>query len=43
MARIADGVGGVSRLAILERCGQVPHRERAEEVLRRVAEFVDSL
>lgn len=37
---IARGVAGAARLALLEGCGHVPHRERAEDVLRLVAGFV---
>ncbi|HEX7915731.1 alpha/beta hydrolase [Rudaea sp.] len=37
--RIADGVSGPARLAILEGCGHVPHRERSAEVLQLVASF----
>jgi pimeloyl-ACP methyl ester carboxylesterase len=41
--RIARGVRGAAQLAILPDCGHVPHRERADEVLDRVAVFVDSV
>ena len=40
--RIAAGVLGPSRLAILEQCGHVPHREQPDRVLGLVAEFMDS-
>ncbi|MBN8885361.1 MAG: alpha/beta hydrolase [Rudaea sp.] len=38
--RIVDGVGGASTLAILDRCGHVPHREQTDEVLRLSASFL---
>lgn len=38
--RIAGLAGGTSKLAILEGCGHVPHREKREEVLRLVAAFL---
>jgi pimeloyl-ACP methyl ester carboxylesterase len=38
--RIAANVSGDSELAILERCGHVPHREQRSEVLRRVGAFL---
>ena len=41
--RIAAGVRGESRLAILDDCGHVPHREREADVLRLVAEFLDGI
>ena len=37
---IARRVGGPSQTAILDDCGHVPHREKKEEVLRRVAVFL---
>lgn len=39
-ARIAAGVHGPSTLSILEGCGHVPHRERPEQVLQLVSDFV---
>ena len=38
--RIASGVKGPSQLALLDRCGHVPHRERREEVLRLASSFL---
>jgi pimeloyl-ACP methyl ester carboxylesterase len=38
--RIAGGVRGPSELALLERCGHVPHRERPDEIARLVARFL---
>lgn len=38
--RIAGRVSGPSQLMILENCGHVPHRERKDEVLRRIASFL---
>jgi pimeloyl-ACP methyl ester carboxylesterase len=38
--RIAQGVSGPSQPALMARCGHVPHRERPDEVLQRVAAFV---
>jgi pimeloyl-ACP methyl ester carboxylesterase len=40
---IARGVRGPSRLAILEQCGHVPHREQQEQVLELVSEFIASM
>ncbi len=40
--RIAGGLAGPSRLAILEHCGHVPHRERSAEVLRLAADFLEA-
>jgi len=39
--RIASGVKGPTQLAILKRCGHVPHRERREEVLRLTSSFLE--
>jgi pimeloyl-ACP methyl ester carboxylesterase len=39
-ARIARGVRGAARLLVLEACGHVPHRERVDDVLGAVAEFL---
>jgi pimeloyl-ACP methyl ester carboxylesterase len=39
--RITAGVKSPSQLAILERCGHVPHRERREEVLRLTSSFLE--
>ena len=39
--RITGGVQSPSQLAILERCGHVPHRERREEVLRLTSSFLE--
>jgi len=39
--RIVGRVAGPAALAILERCGHVPHRERREEVLRLTASFLE--
>jgi len=39
---ITSGVKGASQLAILNRCGHVPHRERREEVLRLTSSFLES-
>jgi len=41
--RIARGVRGPALLVILPGCGHVPHRERAGEVLERVAAFVEGV
>ena len=41
--RIVRGVSGPSRLAILENCGHVPHRERQHEVLELVSDFFASV
>ncbi|HZV81382.1 MAG TPA: alpha/beta hydrolase [Geobacteraceae bacterium] len=38
--RIVQGVQGPSRLAILERCGHVPHREHQDQVLDLVSCFM---
>jgi pimeloyl-ACP methyl ester carboxylesterase len=38
--RITSGVKGPSQLAILNRCGHVPHRENREEVLRLTSSFL---
>lgn len=38
--RIAGGVQGLSRMAILEKCGHVPHREQQDRVLQLVADFM---
>ena len=38
--RIVGGVRDRSQLAILEGCGHVPHRERPEQILQLVSEFV---
>ena len=38
--RIAAGAGGPAETLILEGCGHVPHRERREEVLARMAGFL---
>lgn len=38
--RITGGVGGRAELAILEGCGHVPHRERAQEVIDRITSFL---
>jgi pimeloyl-ACP methyl ester carboxylesterase len=38
--RIVGGVAGPARMAILEDCGHVPHRERPEEVVGRVVDFL---
>jgi pimeloyl-ACP methyl ester carboxylesterase len=40
--RITMSVKGPSELAILERCGHVPHRERSAEVLRLAATFLEA-
>jgi pimeloyl-ACP methyl ester carboxylesterase len=39
-ARIANGVQRPSQVAILEKCGHVPHRERQDEVVRLVSSFM---
>ena len=39
--RITSGVMGPSQLAILDRCGHVPHRERREQVLRLTSSFLE--
>lgn len=41
--RIADRVAGLSQLAILQRCGHVPHREQREDVLRLATSFLEDL
>lgn len=41
--RIAAGVQGPSELHILEGCGHVPHRERQDEVVALVADFLARL
>jgi pimeloyl-ACP methyl ester carboxylesterase len=38
---IARRVRGPAQIAILDDCGHVPHREKKEEVLRRIADFLD--
>lgn len=38
--RIAGGVQGPSQMAILERCGHVPHREHQDQVVRLVSSFM---
>lgn len=38
---IADRVGGVSDMRILENCGHMPHFEKAEEVVGAVKQFFD--
>lgn len=40
--RIVDRSGGPAELAILPQCGHVPHREMADDVLRRVAAFLQA-
>lgn len=40
--RITRGVKGPSQLAILNRCGHVPHRERRDEVLRLTSSFLET-
>jgi pimeloyl-ACP methyl ester carboxylesterase len=39
--RITSGVKGPSQLAIFNRCGHVPHRERRAEVLRLTSSFLE--
>ena len=41
--RITSGVKGPSQLAILSRCGHVPHRERPEEVLPLTSAFLEQV
>lgn len=41
--RIAQCVGGTAELALLAGCHHVPHRERAAEVLQRIAAFLAPL
>jgi pimeloyl-ACP methyl ester carboxylesterase len=41
--RIAALAGGPSRVVVFEACGHLPHREKPDEVLRAVREFLDSL
>lgn len=38
--RIARGAPGASRIAIMQDCGHVPHRERPDEVLELVSAFL---
>jgi pimeloyl-ACP methyl ester carboxylesterase len=38
--RIVRGIGPVARMAVLEGCGHVPHRERPDQVLSLVSEFM---
>ncbi len=38
--RIAAGVAGPAELMLLDGCGHIPHRERRDEVLERVASFL---
>lgn len=38
--RIVSGVQGPSQMAILEKCGHVPHREQQEKVLQLVSSFI---
>ncbi|NJD91401.1 MAG: alpha/beta hydrolase [Geobacter sp.] len=38
--RIAGGVKGPSQVAILEKCGHVPHREQQDKVLQLVTSFM---
>jgi pimeloyl-ACP methyl ester carboxylesterase len=38
---ISGKVGGESEMAILKNCGHFPHRERLQEVMDRVASFLD--
>lgn len=40
---IADGVGGPSRMVVLQCCGHVPHRQREAEVRALVAAFLATL
>jgi pimeloyl-ACP methyl ester carboxylesterase len=40
---ILRGVRGPSRLALLEQCGHIPHREQQDQVLKLVAGFISSL
>ncbi len=39
---IVNGIKGRGELLILEGCGHVPHRERPDEVLLRVSQFIDT-
>ncbi len=38
--RIADGVRGPSSAQIVENCGHIPHREMADAITRRVADWI---
>jgi pimeloyl-ACP methyl ester carboxylesterase len=38
--RIAEGVGGPSRMEIIACCGHIPHREKEDEVLRLAITFL---
>ncbi|WP_208456886.1 alpha/beta fold hydrolase [Lysobacter solisilvae (ex Woo and Kim 2020)] len=38
--RIAHGVSVPAQLAVMKQCGHVPHRERPDEVLGLVADFI---
>ncbi len=40
--RIAEGVGGPSRMEIIAACGHIPHREKQDEVLRLAKTFIES-